>query len=392
MEEGVEVVNRKKAVSLFLIFFIMVPMLLTSCFDKKEINERAFINAIYIEKNNTVKPSEMIASNLKERDNEDLVVTYGIANTIEGEDGGKAFTSSITGTTLGDATEKLNSETTKTPFFGHTKLIVLGKGILEDSKNLGVILDDLERNVLIDREIKVIATDNSSVNLEKLRPETEDLYSSYVTGVMDSADSIAYTLTMNLGDFFKNLREGKGKSILPIVRVDNGSIKIDRAAFISDYKLKDVVSARQVRGYKLFKAEAGNIREYVQIDNVITTFKLSSIKRKINYIKGGSVPKFHINYSFEGGIESYDFKKQVFNVEKEAELEKKVKKLIETQLMETADYFQNKVGIDYLGLDDFTHKFHPNEYKKYKNWDEAFKKAEISYDVNVNILRFGDSK
>lgn len=381
----------RKKISILVILCI-VPLILTSCWDIKEINERAFVNAIYIEKNTDKKPSGMIASKLYERDNEDLFITYGIANTGEGSSGSKAFTTSVTAISLGDGTEKLNSQTTKEPFYGHTKLIIFGKGILEDPKNFKQVLDSIERYTLIDRDIKVITAENSEVTLEKMRPQTENLYSSYVTGVMDASDSIAYTVSMTLGELLQSIREEDGKGMLPVVSIDEGNIKVDKVAFIEDYKLKDIAHSREVRGYKLFTAENSKIEEYIQLDNNLTSFKLSSVEREVKYIKGGNVPKFKIHYAFEGTVESYDFNEQIFSVKKQGKLQEKLKDMIEAQLRETVGYFQDKIGIDYLGLDDYTRKFHPSEYKKYKNWDKAFQNAQIDFDISINLVKFGDTK
>ena len=380
-----------KFLKIFLITFTLM-IFLTGCWDTKEINDRAFVNAIFIEKNFTNKPSELVSSKGSERDKEELLITYGIVSTAEGEASLKTATTTIAATTLADAEEKLDSQTSDTPFFGHTKLIVFGKGILEDPKLMQSIMDDLERKVLIDRGIKIVATDNSKVTLDDIRPATEMLYSSYTTGVMSSAKSISYSVSMNMDRLFQNMRESNGKGMIPVVRVENGSIKMDRLALLKDYKLKEVMNPREIRNYKLFEGKDQNIKEYTDLNGFLTTFKLTAINRNITYIKGGDHPKYHIEYIFEGAVENYTFEKQIYNPKSTTKIKEDLKSSLKLQLEECQDYFQNKLGVDYLGLDEFTRKYHPKEYKKYKNWDEAFQKAEISYGVNVDIVDFGDTK
>ncbi len=375
----------------FLITFTLM-IFLTGCWDTKEINDRAFVNAIFIEKNFTNKPSEMIASKGYENDREQLLVTYGVVSTSEGEASLKTATSTVAATSLADAEEKLDSQLADKPFFGHTKIIVFGKGILEDADLMKSIMDDLERKVLIDRGIKIVATDNSNVSLDDIRPETEILYSSYATGVMNSSNEISYALSMNMDRFFRDMREGEGKGMIPIIRIENGNIKMDRAVLLKDYKFKEILYPRQIRNAKVFLGKEQNIKEYVDLNGVLTAFKLTNIRRNITYIKGGDNPKYHIEYIFEGAIENYDFEKQIYNPTNTEKVKQKLKHTLKIQLEEAQDYFQNKIGSDYLHLDEFTKKYHPKEYKKYKNWDEAFKKAEISYGINVDIIDFGDTK
>ncbi|MEG0370976.1 MAG: hypothetical protein RR645_01625, partial [Clostridium sp.] len=200
-----------KSIKIFMtIGIVLLPLILSSCWDKKEINERAFVNTLYIDKNYARIQSEFISSDLKKRDDERLFVSFGIANASEGETRLTTFVHSATGVSLGNIVEKLNGEITRTPFFGHTKLIVLGKGLLGEPELLSMVLDGLEREMSIGRELKIIASESSNVTLEDLRPNIETLYSSYIVGVMEQSDSISYTIPMNMGEFFNDIRKGDG--------------------------------------------------------------------------------------------------------------------------------------------------------------------------------------
>lgn len=377
---------------LILSFIIVCPILLTSCWDKKEINERAFVNAMLIKKNPKDKRSDMISSKSSERDIEELSVTFGMVNTAEGETGLKIYTHSVTGVTLGDATEKLNSGIARSPFFGHTKLIVFGREVVDDSEVFKQVIDDLERNISIDREVQVVMVEDDNLTLDDLKVESEQLYSSYLEGVTRKDEAISYTYGKNMGELFNNLREEQGKAMIPIVRKESDNIRVDKIALINDYKLREVVGARIIRGYKIFMATNTKIREYMQLNNFLTTFRLSSLDKSVTYVHGGKYPKYHISYNIVGGIVEYDFSRQMLTIKNQLDVEQKSAEMIKFQILETIDFFQNEVGIDYLGLGGWTQKFHPKEYKKHKNWTEAFKNAEVDVEVKVNLRKYGDSK
>lgn len=386
------VVKLKSTKVLLLIIMMCIPIILTSCWDKIEINNRAFVNAVLIKKNPKDKKSDMISSSLSERDNEKLSVTFGMVNTAEGETGLKIYTHSVTGVTLGDATEKLNSGIARAPFFGHTKLVVLGREIVEDPETFKHIMDDLERNISIDREIQVVMVEDDNITLDDLKVESEQLYSSYLEGVTSKENAIAYTYGRHMGELFNTLRENEGRGAIPIVRKESGNIRVDKVALIHKYSLKEIVGARTIRGYKLFAALNTRVMEYMQLNNFLTTFRLNSIDRNVTYVKGGKYPKYHISYNVIGGVEDYDFSRQIFTIKNQLDVEENSAKLIKSQILEVVNYFQKEIGIDYLGLKEWTEKFHPKEYKRFKEWNEAFVNAEVEVDVKVNLFRYGDSK
>ncbi|MEF9952809.1 MAG: Ger(x)C family spore germination protein [Clostridium sp.] len=380
----------KKLLSILLVVILSLP--LTSCWDKKEINERAFINTIYIDKNYRKKVSPYISSNLKNRDEEKLFVSFGIANVAEGESSLATFTHSVIATTFGNATEKLDSETSRRPFFGHTKLIILGKKLIDEPKLLTEVLDDLERNTSIDREIKIVAVENSNITLESLRPKTENLYSSYIDGVMSATKSISFTIPMTMGKFFNDLRQSEGRAVVPIITLEGEKIKIDKMILINNFTCKNILGPREVRGYKIFHGLDSNIMEYMVVEDTLTSFKLSKIEKHIKFTGDENNLKFTVKYNLFGGVTNYAFQKQVFDNKSTGELENEVRRHMKNQLIEVVDYFQNEVGLDYLGINEYMIKFHPKVYKAQKDWDAAFRKAEIDFEVDVNILRFGDSK
>lgn len=385
-------IKYKKIKVFLLICVIIMPIILTSCWDKIEINERAFVNTIYIEKNPKDKPSDVMSSTLYNKNNEDLVVTFGMVNTAEGEKGLKVYTHTVTAVTLGDATEKLNSSIARTPFFGQTRLVVFGREILEEPKLFRLIMDDLERNTSIDRDVQIAMVENKSVTLDDLKVESEQLYSSYIEGVMKKDNALASTLGINLGKFLNDLRETEGRTMVPIIRKESNNIKVDQVALIDKFKTNQIIEPRQIRSYKLFTAQNTRIRQYIQLNDVLTTFRLSSIDRNVSYVKGGDYPKYYITYNIVGGVEDYDFNKMIFKMKNQLDIERISADTINSQLLELTNYFQKEIGIDYLGLGEWTKKFHPKEYKRYTDWNKAFQNAEIKFDIHVNLLRYGDSK
>ncbi|KMT22817.1 Ger(x)C family spore germination protein [Clostridium cylindrosporum] len=382
--------NRLKAI--LLIIILTLPLFLTSCWDKIEINDRAFVNTIMIEKNFVRKESRFIASQFYKRDINQLFITFGIANASEAESAIKSYTHSVAAVSMSHAWEKLSSELSREPFFGHTKLIILGRELMEDPDLLKEVLDYFERDKTIDREIRIVAAENTNLTLQGLKPPTENLYSTFVSGTMNQENRLSFVISMNIGRVFNDLRSYNGRTILPVAGMENRKVNLSKIAFVDKYKIDKIADPREIRGYKIFQAQNVNLREYIRINKDLFVFKLTGIDRKISYVKGGKVPKYHIRYVFEGNLESNKFGQDVFNDKTRKKMEEEVHNLMKGQLEETIHYFQDILGKDYLGFDNYTKKFHPSEYKKYKNWDKAFQKAEINFDIEVRLLMYSDVK
>ncbi|MEG2338492.1 MAG: Ger(x)C family spore germination C-terminal domain-containing protein, partial [Clostridium sp.] len=349
-------------------------------------------NTIYIDKNYSKKLSPYISSDMKHRDDEELYVSFGIANAAEGETKLTTFTHSVRGTTFGNATEKLDAETSRRPFFGHTKLVIFGKELIDDPELFTEVLDDLERNTSIDRELKIVVAENSNITLEALRPSTENLYSSYIDGVMSAAKSISFTIPMSMGQFFNDLRQSEGRAVVPVVRMEGEKIKMDKVLLIDKYTSRKTMSSREVRGYKFFHGVDSNIMEYMKLDDTLTSFKMTKIEKYIHFTGDEKNIKFTVKYNLYGEVTNYAFQKQIFDNKTAMDLEKKVIQHMNKQLIEITDYFQNDIGLDYLAFNEYMIKYHPKVYKANKDWDAAFRNAEIDFKVDVNIQRFGDSK
>lgn len=378
----------KRMMAAFLIFPLII---LSGCWDKVEIEQRAIVGALMFDK-----------AEIEEDNNKSLVrksgidVSFGLINPSKIQGSEEAFINEkVKGINFPDAAERLSSRISRRPFFGHTRLLVFTEKFMRDEKLLKEALDDIERRAVINQQMKVVVLKGDPNKIMDVKPKLENLNAAYISGIVENSSISSEVVSLTLAELFKEIRDGEGSVTIPTVKIssaNNGDFVIDELTLIKDYKFLKYLDTKYVGSYKIITNKLDKGRELTKINDIIIPYYIYSTDRRI-WMDGEKNLKYKIRYEIEGDITQYEFNKELFNAELIKNIEKKIGSDMEKELKETTEYFQKEIGHDYLGFDSYTHKYHNKIYKKYKdNWDDAFKGADISYEVKVNIRRIGTSK
>jgi Ger(x)C family germination protein len=221
--------------------------------------------------------------------------------------------------------------------------------------------------------------------LPEVDPKLESTVSGYITGIMDNSKVLANTVSMTLNELLNTIRGSEGTAVIPVVEIEEGKVPqftVNKLALIKDYKFLTYLDSKYIKSYKIITKKIDNGRKLVSYKGVTIPFYIFSSKRRIWMEEDGDKLKYHVRIELEGDIESYEFDKDLFDHNILDEIQNEISKSMEYEVDTTTKYFQNNIGIAYLGFEDYTHKYHNKVYKKYKeNWNEAFKNAEISYII-----------
>lgn len=377
----------KRMIASFLIFPIIM---LSGCWDKIEIEQRALIGALVFDKVGAEGSNK--ASIGKDR----IEVNFLLVNPSKLQSSDEAFIAKkVKGMSFPDASEKLSSKISRMPFFGHTRLIIFTEKFMKDDKLFRETLDDIERRAVINQQMKVVVLKNSPDKLQNVKPKLENLVAAYITGIEENARTSSEIVSMTLADLLRDIREGEGSVAIPTLKIgsnNGGEFIIDELTLIKDYKFLRYLSRKYIGAYKLLTKKLERGRTFFKFNDIIIPYNIYTADRKIWMTDKGNL-KYKIRYEIEGDVSQYEFGKDLFNTELISSIEKKIAIDMKKELKETTEYFQKEIGHDYLGFGSYTHKYYYKVYKKYKdNWDEAFKRMDIDYEVRINIRRIGTSK
>lgn len=385
-----------KKLILYQLLFILV--FTSGCWDKIETSDRGFVAAIVFDINEEATKEDDTGNKIfcDERP-KILRVSFGMVNPSKLQSGEKAFIPrTVYGLNLADAIEQMASASSRKPFFGHVTLTVFTEKFAANQKVFRDALDELERSPVVNRQMKIALFNGNSSEVFKIEPKLENLIETYVSGIMNNSGILSNTVDIDLGGFLTNLRNGEGRAVMPVLNMKedgDGDVEIKKIALINNYQFYKIVDTKYIKTYKILTNKLKTGRKLIDYNGFVVPYNITSSHKSIQLDSSGEKLKYNIKVEFEGDIEEFNFDQEIFKTQVIDDLKNIIENSIKAEIEETTKYFQDDIGYDYLGFKDYTHKYHSKVYQRYKdNWDQAFKQAQISYQVEVNIRRIGTTK
>lgn len=192
--------QKHRKIKVVIMFYFLIP-LLTGCWDSKEIEQRANVLAIGIDKaSEKDRKQEDEVSHLSKKypipDEEMIKVTAQIA--VPGEiplgpqqPGGSVkpvLVVEVVGHTLEDAILNLQQEVADEVFLGHLRIIVLSEEIARTGT--ARFNDFLRRNPEIRRTASLVVSKESASKYMNIIPELERIPSLYLADMVDNLSAI----------------------------------------------------------------------------------------------------------------------------------------------------------------------------------------------------------
>jgi spore germination protein KC len=385
--------------------------LVTGCWDRLEIEERAVILGIGIDE---AEPSEEkeegeishLRGSLPSPSGDMLKVTAQVAIPGRiplgpGEGGGGSgagqkpvWVLSVVGHTLEDAFNNLQQEIAAQLFFGHLRVIVVSKKLAQS--NLSNISDNLRRNPDVRRTNWMVVSEGRAEDLMKMAPQLERVPTLYLLATMDRAVQMGKLPNAFVGTFWTADSALGIEPFLPYVKlVENGNMQISGLAFFSGQKMVGHSEPLEIGAYMGIKGlEPGGYSVLTKIPDTETnvTFQVTSRKARTDIAIKNGRPQFHIKLHNEGNLREKS--------NENAKLATKVITKIEDQLSEQADkaYIAlikktQEKGSDIFGFGEYVRAKEPkywNEHIKTKEkWRELYKDVDVKVESTFSVRRIG---
>jgi Ger(x)C family germination protein len=336
---------------------ILIPLLsmalLSGCWDKVEIENRAFVVAMGIDKG--------------ENENYAITLSIPILNK-EDEDEKPAHVNTAEGETLLAALKKLDAKNDKNLYYGQTKLVVLGTEILENKELLEAAINTLEDKLEATRRIHVVAA-KSPEKILATKPPGEILPGSYIPNMYRDKDKIggaSFTL-----DFERLSTKSSKVAIVPKIEAEEDELKLSGAAVLENSKKTGLLSPEELQGY-LWAFCGGNQGAVITAENN-SSLAVEKHKTQITFRSAKPAPRVTIDVHVTGKL----YGNHPANFET----------IIAQELSQTAHLLQTTHQTDgYNWLQLLRKKNYPLYKKHAENWDEIFPKLEIIPRVTVEIL------
>lgn len=393
--------RRRNKLSLTLL--LIMSILLNGCWDKVEIDRRNFVSTIgidigadigKIDELKKIKPGEPFS----EIDFKKLSVFYNFPDISQlgPQQGGVAKTKTITteAYSMEDAISKAIEKSSRSISFAHTQIILLGNEFFAYPDVAKEVVDYLQRQPSLKRNMLVIMTLGKVEDFLKYKPDMEKSVDNYLEGIIKGSDRKIGIIPITLDEFINDLITS-GNVGIPCISLDRekNELKLAGTGIVKNYKMVDTLSVDMTEDIQILQGKIKRGKRVVYKEGHPIDFEIEGIERKIKVRENNGKLQFDINLNLEGEVKGYYVGEQVFSRNFIEELENNLSKSLKYENERLIKVLQDKYEVDLLDLKEYVQKFHPLIWNRVKNnWDEVYKSAKVNVNCVVNVRRIGQVK
>lgn len=362
---------------------ILLIILLTGCYNYKELNKIAIVSSIAIDK----------------KDNEYLVSAQ-VMNAKEDEESesSQVVVYEAKGKSINEALRNMTMKSPRTIYGGHLSKLVISEEIAKE----GVInvIDVFQRLTEIRNEFTITVSRNiKAADVIKIMTSTESVPAEYVKTSLETADVYSALTYSTKLDEFVSLYLKKGiDPVIAVLQVDDykkkgtttdntqttdpiTKIVLDNIAITDEGKFEKYLSKDETIGYNFIKNQVQEMIVPIKCDdNYYASISILKSKTKPKVIKINNKYQIKFDIKANGVLSEYNCSKELTDKDVIDDLEKKTKNKIKYYINEALNAQKNSKS-EFLGLKRTIYLDYPN-YK-----DEEF---DVKLNINFQLSRKGE--
>jgi len=355
-----------RTISLVLIL-LALTFLLTSCWDRVELEDRAFVVAIGIDKS----------------DNDEFEVSITVPLLKKGEDdesGEEGNIKTASASTITEAMKKLDAKTDKTLYYGQAKLLVLGQDLFSDAEMTSRAIGALKNKAEIDLRINVLAANGDAKDILEAKPPGETLPGLFVAEIYRNKSKLGgESFALDLERLSVSFCDG---AIVPMIKHDEDEgapLKLHGAAVIKNRHKIDSLSPEKLQGFLWCKNHGNNGAVVtLEYDDKLIPVKIDKHTAKISFDKQNDTLRALVDVKVVAHVEEPP--------DENVNLKQKLAAQISKEISATADELQNKYALDGYDWLEHLRKKNYDLYKRYSgNWEDVFVGVEVVPKVVVDF-------
>ncbi len=362
-----------KLIKILIITFI-ISLIATGCWDSIEMNKRDYLFAVGIDKN--VK---------------NLTFTSEIPKINEGsEEQRLVYTRDCVNFSDFYATSYLHSE--KAISDRLMQVIVLGESIARDSEAVKRIFDEIQRSPQMNRRVKICIAKGKAKDIINTKIPNNPIVGRFLSEMLIKLKRESYQDIYTFDEAILDI--GKtGNAMVPVVEINDKSLKVERAGVMKEYELKGFLEPEEVSTIMVLlnpnRAKIKNINITVENTNVSLGIVDIIMTKNMNLDNDKLTVDYYITLhsyidSFIVGSNKLEDKNYLNKIKEEA-----IKSIL-TVGEKTIDKLQHTYRTDLLKIKEDLYKYHKQEYEKIEDkYDEVFEAADINIHLDMIIKSTG---
>lgn len=308
--------------NLKFMILLLLCSLLTGCWDRMEIEERAVVLGISIDtagKNAEIREDEI--SHLRgkypapQQEMIQLSVQIALPGRIPlgpGEGGASGegaqetvWVLDVVGHTVDDAMMNLQQQISGKLFFGHLRVIVVSEEFAR--KGMENLNDYLHRNAEVRRMAWLMVSKGKARELMEAAPKLERVPALYLSSTLDDAVKHGKFPSDYIGTFWNNSSKKGQEGFLPYIQIMKGdNVEISGMAFFKGATLVGVTKPFEIAGYLVIKGiSPAGYRGIIHVgdDSQVVTIHATNRESEIKVDIKNGLPHFTITAVTEVNVE-----------------------------------------------------------------------------------------
>lgn len=380
------------------ILLIISLLLLSGCYNYRELNDLAIVSAIAIDynnSNNNFEVSIQVVNPKKQQDtssaNEpDFIIYKAEEKTLQ-----QAFRNIV--------------DTSPNRIYGsHLEILIISEEVAKN--HIDKIFDFFAREPEARSEFSILVAKDSdpedeiSVITPLINLSSTNIKTLLQTNNQNLGVSLEQTFNETLNSYLNPYleialpsleligKEEKGEKQTNIEQTNsNNKVKLATTAIFKNDKLIGYLTKQESIGLNILLNKTNmTMLSHKCSDNNYFTTEIDKLKSSIDT----NIENKEVNIKIEGHsiINEMNCNLNIKNTDTidkiDKEIENELKKIIEN----TIYTIQNTYNTDVIGIRDMFYKKNPNYLKKhYNNWDETFKKLNFNVEVNLKLYEKGNT-
>ncbi|AIQ46634.1 spore gernimation protein GerC [Paenibacillus sp. FSL R7-0273] len=379
---------------------MLLPMLLSGCWERKELNELAFVLALGIDKAETGFKVTM-----------QVVIPSAVSSQNGGGLGSGVPVASYTfpAPTIYESLRLFNMTVSRSAYMGHIRVLVIGEPLAREG--LGPMLDVLKRSREPRMDFYVmVAKEGTAEEALNVLTALDKLPANKLFNALDKAYKVsARTVAVSLDRFIEDLLyEGKAPVLTGVVvkgEPDAGGkknntertnpktkLRYESVAVFSKDKMLGWLDDDEVAGYNYITDNVIKNTGHVEGDDdgliVIEALK-SRTKRRVRFIEGE--PHIYLDIEAVCNVEEVTGKDRLDAEQDILDLERKAEERIIRRMKQSVKQINDRYNVDIFGFGQSIYEKNPKAWARLlkQSGGDYLKSLPIHYKAKVIINRVG---
>lgn len=374
------------------VLLLAAAVVLAGCWDRREIEERATVLAAGVD---PCRPEE----GCRYRWTRQFAIPGRIplGPSVGGgaaADPGKAVAVITTaGRTPLETAENVSGRLHRAPFFGHTRVVVIGS---ELARRIGVaeVLDYLQRQPDTRQQLRIAVSRGPAAGVVGATPPFEPAPGLYLDALLEDAFRTGRLGNHTLSDFLIRLSNRGEDPVAPYIDVEEGSYRLIGLAVFRDDRMAGVLGEQEMETFQHLRGmrrgayhvrvtlPGGDAARWVEVAfssrmvRVIPTVDPGGIRFRVLLDLEGYVPNAGVGVRMDDPAEV-----RAAEAAAAAEIERRSRALIHR--------LQHELRADPLGFGEWVRALLPGTWAEVRDWRAVWPRTRVDVKAQVFIRRFG---